>query len=77
MEDVEFSKLVRWPGVEKLTLVSGGRTLQGGSEIFSSRGMRELVIDMKTRYPGRMFFLIRLRFWEVQRPWRWRNWLIM
>ncbi len=56
MEDVEFSKLVRWPGVEKLTLVSGGRTLQGGSEIFSSRGMRELVIDMKTRYPGRCFF---------------------
>jgi len=56
MEDVEFSKLVRWPGVEKLTLVSGGRTLQGGSEIFSSRGMRELVIDMKTRYPGRYVF---------------------
>lgn len=56
MENIDFSKLVRWPGVEKLTLVSGGRTLQGGSEIFSSRGMRELVIDMKTRYPDRYVF---------------------
>ena len=56
MENIDFSELVRWPGVEKLTLVTGGRTLQGGSEIFSSRGMRELVQDMKTRYPGRYVF---------------------
>jgi len=53
MENIDFSELVRWPGVEKLTLISGGTTLQGGSEIFSSRGMRELVTDMKSRYPGR------------------------
>ena len=53
MENVAFPELMQWPGVEKLTLVTGGKTLQGGSEIFSSRGMNELVQDMKTRYPGR------------------------
>jgi len=40
-----------------MTFISGGKTLQGGSEIFSSAGMGELLQDMKSRYPGRYIFL--------------------
>lgn len=56
MHNVDFSEMMQWPGVEKFTVVSGGTLLQGGSEIFSSRGMRELVLDMKKRYPERYIF---------------------
>lgn len=56
IDDVPFSDLVVWPGVEKLTVISGGRTAKDSSELLGSLGMKNLVADMKTRYPDRYVF---------------------
>ena len=45
--------LIVWPGIDKLTLISGGRTVHESTEFLGSNKMRELVTDMKTRYPDR------------------------
>ena len=45
--------IIVWPGIEKLTVISGGRTIHESSEILSSARMRELVAEMKSRYPER------------------------
>lgn len=45
--------LVIWPGIEKMTLISGGQTLEGSSELLGSPRMKDLVAEMKTRYSDR------------------------
>jgi protein-tyrosine kinase len=45
--------LIVWPGVEKLTLISGGRTVSESAELLESPRMRELVTEMKNRYEDR------------------------
>ena len=47
-------ELIVWPGVEKMTLISGERTVEGASELLGSPKMKELVTEMKTRYPDRL-----------------------
>lgn len=47
------SELICWPGVEKMTLISGGRSYQESAEILGSPRMKELVSEMKARYPER------------------------
>ena len=53
LDDVPISDVMTWPGIEKLTLISGGRTTFGSSELLGSHRMKELVDDMKSRYPNR------------------------
>jgi non-specific protein-tyrosine kinase len=48
-----LSEIIVWPGVEKVTLISGGRTLQESSELLGSPRMQELLAEMKARYPDR------------------------
>jgi len=48
-----LSDLIVWPGVEKFTVISGGRRTYESSEIINSPRMRELVEEMKSRYPKR------------------------
>ena len=50
------SDMMVWPGVEKLTLISGGKTVSESSELLGSPAMRGLVEDMKGRYPNRYVF---------------------
>lgn len=45
--------LILWPGVEKLTFISGGNPLHNSAELISSPAMAELMAEMKTRYPDR------------------------
>jgi len=45
------------PGIENLTLISGGRTTNESSEIIASSRMKDLVVDMKNRYPEGYIFL--------------------
>lgn len=45
--------LIIWPGVEKMTLISGGKTVEGSSELLGSPRMKDLVEEMKARYPDR------------------------
>jgi len=54
--DCPVSDLIVWPGIEKLTVISGGRTINESSESLASPRMKELVADMKSRYPERYVF---------------------
>lgn len=45
--------LIVWPGIEKMTVISGGRTIAASSEFLGSQGMKGLVEDMKNRYKDR------------------------
>ena len=49
----DISELIVWPGVEKLTVISGGKRIEESSELLGSPGMRTLVQGMKSRYPDR------------------------
>jgi non-specific protein-tyrosine kinase len=52
-DGVPVSELITWPGIEKMTVISGGRSFQESAEILGSPRMKELVSDMKSRYPER------------------------
>ena len=56
LNDEPISDLIVWPGFEKLTLISGGRTIQESTEVLGSPRMKEVVQDMKARYPDRYIF---------------------
>jgi len=49
----QLENLIVWPGIEKLTVISGGPSVSGSSELLGSPGMKTLVEDMKARYPER------------------------
>jgi protein-tyrosine kinase len=53
LKGVPISELTVWPGIEKLTVISGGKTVQESSELLGSPQMKTLVADMKDRYPDR------------------------
>ena len=48
-----LQKSIIWPGIDKLTLMSGGRTIQNSAELLGSPRMQTLVKEMKTRYEDR------------------------
>ena len=48
--------LIVWPGVDKLTLISGDRTVSDSSELLSSDMMAKLVKEMGERYDDRYVF---------------------
>jgi non-specific protein-tyrosine kinase len=56
LNDEPISDLIIWPGIEKLTVISGGRTIQESTEVLGSPRMKALVQDMKARYPDRYIF---------------------
>ncbi len=53
LDDRPLSEIMVWPGVEKVTLISGGRTVRESSELLGSPRMKELVEEMKKRYAER------------------------
>ncbi len=55
-EGCAVSDLVVWPGIEKLTIISGGKRIDGSSELLGSAAMKALVEDMKGRFPDRYVF---------------------
>jgi len=55
-EGCAVSDLMVWPGIEKLTIISGGKRIEGSSELLGSPAMKALVEDMKGRYPNRYVF---------------------
>lgn len=54
--DTPVNDLIIWPGVEKLTLISGDRTIVDASELLSSGVMADLVKEMANRYDDRYVF---------------------
>jgi len=53
LNECEIADLIVWPSIEKLTIISGGKTIDQSSEVLGSPLMKELVTDMKNRYPER------------------------
>ncbi len=48
-----LNEIIVWPGVEKLTLISGGRTVADSAELLGAPRMQELVNNLKVRYNDR------------------------
>jgi non-specific protein-tyrosine kinase len=51
--DCSLDEIISWPGIEKMTLISGGQTMEYSTELLGSPKMRSLVAEMKERYPDR------------------------
>ncbi|MEW6219557.1 MAG: AAA family ATPase [Thermodesulfobacteriota bacterium] len=51
-----LSELIMWPQVDKLTLISGGRTVPDATELLGSPRMHALLAEMKDRYQDRYIF---------------------
>lgn len=56
INDRPMTDLIVWPGIEKLTVISGGPTIQDSTELLGSQRMRVLVQEMKSRYEDRFVF---------------------
>jgi len=52
MGRLEIPDLLVNPGIEKLTILPGGRPLTNSAELLGSARMEELIIEMKNRYRG-------------------------
>jgi non-specific protein-tyrosine kinase len=47
---VALEDIILNPGIEKLTIIPGGRPLPNSAELLSSNRMKDLVVELKTRY---------------------------
>ncbi len=56
VDDRPLKDFIVWPGIDKLTLISGGRTIHDSSELLGSPRMKSLIQEMKTRYTDRYVF---------------------
>ena len=56
LDSCPLEQMIVWPKIEKLTLISGGRTVAESTELLTSPRMAELVNEMKTRYTDRLIF---------------------
>ncbi len=48
-----LNEFMIWPGIDKLTVISGGRTFEDSTELLGSPRMKNLVKELKTRYDDR------------------------
>jgi non-specific protein-tyrosine kinase len=56
LHDTPVPELMVWPGIEKMVVISGGRTIGDSSELLGSKRMTDLVEEMRNRYPDRVVF---------------------
>jgi non-specific protein-tyrosine kinase len=53
MDNKPLQEFIIWPGIEKLSLISGGRTIHNSTELLGSERMKTLVQELKSRYKDR------------------------
>ena len=53
LQERPLKDIVVWPGIEQMSLISGGRTVSNSAELLSSPRMKALVEEMKARYEDR------------------------
>ena len=53
VDEKPLSDFIVWPGVEQMTVISGGRSVLNSAELLGSERMKALVADLKTRYEDR------------------------
>ena len=51
------NELIVWPGIEKFTVISGGRPMSESAELLGSPRMKEVLAEMKERYADRYVIL--------------------
>ena len=56
LDGCEVYEMLTWPGVERMAVISGGRTVLDSSEMLASLAMKKLVEEMKGRYGDRYVF---------------------
>ena len=52
-ERLPMNEIISWPGIEKLTIISGGRIVEESSELMGSPRMQAMVTELKSRYDDR------------------------
>ncbi|MEO0249189.1 MAG: CpsD/CapB family tyrosine-protein kinase [candidate division WOR-3 bacterium] len=57
INDKPLKDFIIWPGIEKLTLISGGPVIQNSAEILGSDRMQALLSEMKQRYADRVLLI--------------------
>jgi non-specific protein-tyrosine kinase len=57
LDNKPLEELIIWPGIEKFSLLSGGRVIQDSTELLGSQKMKELITEVKSRYLDRYIFL--------------------
>jgi protein-tyrosine kinase len=53
VNDCQLKDLIVWPGIEKMTIISGGKTISNSTELLGSPKMKTLVNEIKHRYDDR------------------------
>jgi len=53
IDNKPLNDIIVWPGIDKMTVISGGKMLLDSSEILGSPRMESLVNEMKERYEDR------------------------
>jgi protein-tyrosine kinase len=53
LNNTPLNELIVWPGIQKMTLISGGKTVSYSAELLGSPKMDSLVREMKGRYSDR------------------------
>jgi protein-tyrosine kinase len=53
VNNCELKDLIVWPNIDKLTLISGGKTISNSTELLGSPKMKSLVNEIKHRYEDR------------------------
>jgi len=54
IRETPLKELIIWPGIEKMTFVSGGATVRESTEIMGSSRMHGFVKEIRGRYPDRL-----------------------
>lgn len=49
----DLKELITWPGIEQMTVISGGHSAVNGAELLGSVRMKALVQELKSRYDDR------------------------
>jgi protein-tyrosine kinase len=57
VEGRPLNEMIIWPGIAKMTLISGGRTVNESAELLGSARMKAMVEEMKARYTDRYILL--------------------
>lgn len=53
VDSTPIRDLIVWPGVEKLSIISGGKKIHDSTELIGSPKMKSLIKEMRSRYSGR------------------------
>jgi protein-tyrosine kinase len=53
LQERPLKDLIIWPGIEQMTVISGGRVVANSAELLGSPRMKTLVEEMKNRYDDR------------------------